>query len=124
MLALSMVPVLALGVVTVPPPGRPALTFGGGCDEALGEGASVCEDGPCSCESSAPDGLGAVFGTAIAARAHGDNHRTVRTSGCARSASAEVSAAWERAEARGEAELQRQPAMDVSIMGGAALSKP
>ena len=44
-----------------PPPGRPALTFGGGCDEALGEGACVCEDGPCSCESSAPDGLGAVL---------------------------------------------------------------
>ena len=44
-----------------PPPGRPALTFGGGCDEALGEGACVCEDGPCSCESSAPVELGAVL---------------------------------------------------------------
>ena len=48
-----------------PPPGRPALTFGGGCDEALGEGACVCEDGPCSCESSAPDGLGAVLRRAL-----------------------------------------------------------
>ena len=44
-----------------PPPGRPALTFGGGCDEALGEGACVCEDGPCSCESSTPVELGAVL---------------------------------------------------------------
>ena len=44
-----------------PPPGRPALTFGGGCDEALGEGACVCEDGPCSCESSAPVEIGAVL---------------------------------------------------------------
>ena len=44
-----------------PPPGRPALTFGGGCDEALGEGACVCENGPCSCESSAPVELGAVL---------------------------------------------------------------
>ena len=48
-----------------PPPGRPALTFGGGCDEALGEGACVCENGPCSCESSAPDGLGAVLRRAL-----------------------------------------------------------
>ena len=45
-----------------PPPGRPQLTFGGACNEALGGGACACGDGPCPCESSDPDAAGAVLG--------------------------------------------------------------
>ena len=39
----------------LPPPGRPPLTFGGACDEALGGGACACGDGPCPCGSRDPD---------------------------------------------------------------------
>ena len=94
-----------------PPPGRPALTFGGGCDEALGEGACVCEDGPCSCESSAPDGLGAVLRRALedARDRYAAARRALAASGDATAAAAVVEEAERLEREASEAErLERE----------------